>query len=1057
MPPFETLVGLVATFASRGERPAVIVFRHGGATELNYADLAAAIDRTAHGLRARGITSGDRVALWAPNSSEWIIAYFAIVAAGAAAVPLDHQSTSESAAAALAHADLRMIITTRAHRQELERTVAAVPASSLLDGEGADSFAALGAPHAAAALPPVAGTDLASILFTSGTTGTPKAVPLTHANLTANTRELLAAQLIRASDRVLLPLPLHHTYPFTAGLLTALATGAAVVLPAGISGPEISEACSAGRATALLAVPKLCTAIWDSVTAGVRARGTVATALFRALLATSSGVRRATGLHVGKWLFRAVHTRLGAALGLIGCGGAKLPAELGRNLEALGWTVLTGYGLTETSPVLTFNSPQHARLGSEGRALPGVELRIADAASATPGEILARGPSVFSGYWKNAAATAAAFTADGWFRTGDLGRVDSRGYLYVVGRSKELIVLADGKKIFPEAIEKLYAGCSLLSEIGVFERGGALAAVVVPDEDAVRARGALREAAWLREEIEDVASRLPPYQRITSYRVVRTPLPRTQLGKLKRHLLPALFDGVAPAEASPAPAALEAADRELVESPRGGAVWRWLHERYPNHALTLDTSPQFDLAIDSLEWVTLTTEIEQRFGVVLRSEQLSGILTLRDLLRAIETAGDTPAEPAPPSPPYTPPGRALTLLGATVFAVLRVAIRVALRLKVTGTERLPDGPALITPNHTSYLDALVVAAALPWHRLRRTYWAGWVGVMHTSPLRRLLSRATQVFPMDPARDLATGLRTAQELLAAGYSVVWFPEGRRSPTGKLTAFQDGVGLLLDDAAVAAVPTAIRGTFAAWPKHRKWPRVAPVSVAFGTALRFDAGSSAAEIRAALERAVADLLGQPLPRARHSSPLSDRRGDPVMSETSTGPTTATLRDGRRVTIRPIRRDDVARNAAFLDALSPPSKHFLFLGGISHLSDAALSRLCDPDYAHEMAYVALAADTAAAGGERQVGVCRYAGEGAEGAEISVAVADDWQHQGLGKLLLRQLIAYAGSHGVRRLYSMDAASNEAMRRLAREVGFREEPDPDDIHQVIYSLEPRRA
>jgi RimJ/RimL family protein N-acetyltransferase len=179
--------------------------------------------------------------------------------------------------------------------------------------------------------------------------------------------------------------------------------------------------------------------------------------------------------------------------------------------------------------------------------------------------------------------------------------------------------------------------------------------------------------------------------------------------------------------------------------------------------------------------------------------------------------------------------------------------------------------------------------------------------------------------------------------------------------------------------------------------------------------------------------------------------------MSETSTGPTTATLRDGRRVTIRPIRRDDVARNAAFLDALSPPSKHFLFLGGISHLSDAALSRLCDPDYAHEMAYVALAADTAAAGGERQVGVCRYAGEGAEGAEISVAVADDWQHQGLGKLLLRQLIAYAGSHGVRRLYSMDAASNEAMRRLAREVGFREEPDPDDIHQVIYSLEPRRA
>jgi GNAT superfamily N-acetyltransferase len=167
------------------------------------------------------------------------------------------------------------------------------------------------------------------------------------------------------------------------------------------------------------------------------------------------------------------------------------------------------------------------------------------------------------------------------------------------------------------------------------------------------------------------------------------------------------------------------------------------------------------------------------------------------------------------------------------------------------------------------------------------------------------------------------------------------------------------------------------------------------------------------------------------------------------------ATLRDGRRVTIRPIRRDDVARNAAFLDELSPPSKHFLFLAGIARLSEAELTRLCDPDQAHDMAYVAVTLDPGAPGRERQVGVCRYAGTGTEaGAEISVAVADDWQHRGLGKLLLRRLIDHARAHGVRRLYSMDAATNEPMRRLAREVGFREEPDPDDIRQVIYSLQP---
>ena len=165
-------------------------------------------------------------------------------------------------------------------------------------------------------------------------------------------------------------------------------------------------------------------------------------------------------------------------------------------------------------------------------------------------------------------------------------------------------------------------------------------------------------------------------------------------------------------------------------------------------------------------------------------------------------------------------------------------------------------------------------------------------------------------------------------------------------------------------------------------------------------------------------------------------------------------TLGDGRSVSVRPIGPDDVARTAAFIDELSPSSKHFLFLGGIAHLSDEALRRLCDPDHAHDMAFIAVAADRGSAATERQVGVCRYAGsDPIAGAEISVAVADDWQHHGLGKALLRRLIDYARLHGVRRLYSMDAANNDRMRRLARDAGFTEQPDPDDIRQVIYSID----
>lgn len=174
--------------------------------------------------------------------------------------------------------------------------------------------------------------------------------------------------------------------------------------------------------------------------------------------------------------------------------------------------------------------------------------------------------------------------------------------------------------------------------------------------------------------------------------------------------------------------------------------------------------------------------------------------------------------------------------------------------------------------------------------------------------------------------------------------------------------------------------------------------------------------------------------------------------MRNSTTDPIDVTLRDGRRVTIRPIRRADIARTAAFIDALSFESKHALFLGGVAQLSDAELQRLCDPLDSRDMAYVATTSEPS---GEREIGVCRYAGAGsADGAEISVAVADDWQHQGLGKLLLIRLIDYARAHGVRRLYSMDAASNQAIRRLAHAVGFSEHGDPNDVHQVIYSLQP---
>jgi long-chain acyl-CoA synthetase len=394
--------------------------------------------------------------------------------------------------------------------------------------------------------------------------------------LIANTLALCAANLITANERVLLPLPLHHTYPFTVGLMTVFARGATVIFPAGISGPEIAAAARDAHPTALLAVPRLCEALWSGVCSTVERRGKWAASLFGVLLAFCGGVRRLTGLRAGRWVFRSLHNTFGGRLEVIGCGGAHLDPELAHRLEALGWTVLTGYGLTETSPVLTFNDRSNSRLGSVGRPVQGVEVAIRRTDGAVTesservseqGEIVARGDSVFRGYRGNDAATKAAFTADGWFRTEDLGWVDTAGYLHVAGRSKELIVLADGKKIFPQELESIYATSPLIREVAILEHGGRLAALVVPNESAILERGALREAALLRESLEDIGAGLPPYQRLGRYAIVRAALPRTQLGKLKRHLLPDRYAQAVDAVPRQ-PAASSAEDAALIASGR---------------------------------------------------------------------------------------------------------------------------------------------------------------------------------------------------------------------------------------------------------------------------------------------------------------------------------------------------------------------------------------------------------------------------------------------------------------------------------------------------------
>ena len=867
-----TLDELVAAFPGRGDDPAILTFGNdGNLWSVTYATLHEELTRLAARLGERGVAIGTPVLLWAPNSPAWISAYLGIAAAGGVVIPLDDQADTDGLRVVLRQSSPACIITVYGHLEALR--VAGAPERTpliLLDrDDDARNWRRL--PGEGMPVPRNAGPAqrVAALLYTSGTTGTPKGVPLTHANLLSNVRALLEAGIVTGRDRVLVPLPLHHAYPATVGMLTVLARGAAIVLPAGITGPELTRAVDRTNASILVGVPRLYEALLESIRAGVRTRGPAVRAGFAGLLRSAGALRRRFGINPGRVVFRSVHRRVGRSLRVLASGGARLDAAIAKELEALGWLVLTGYGLTETSPVVTFNVPGCRRLEAEGRALAGVELRIAAASGEGKGEIQVRGPNVFSGYWQDPEATARAFTADGWFRTGDEGFLDG-GFLHVLGRRSEVLVLSDGKKISPEELERRYEASPYIREVALLAPRGELVALVVPDDDAIRGRGAMSERTLLRDELDVAMCALPSWQRVREYRLARQHLPRTRLGKLRRHLLPALYAQAAAPRSPAAASVMSGADSRLLESARVRSVWHWLSARYPD--VHPDSSPQLDLGIDSLGWVSLTAEMEDRFGVSLGSEQLSRVLTVRDLLQAVDAAPDAGRSGSTGSGSRTAdaahylevPGPALRFLGALVMACVRLVMAGPYRLRVAGREHLPaEGPFLIAPNHASYLDPLAVAAALPPALRRQTCWAGWARKMHKGPARRTVSRALRVFPVDPDRDLGRAVRLAARVLEAGDGLVWFPEGRRSHDGALQPFRRGIGVLLEQVSVPVVPARIGGTFAAWPPQRRWPRLRPVTIAFGPAEspaslreRGTGGDGAARIAHALAQRVAEL---------------------------------------------------------------------------------------------------------------------------------------------------------------------------------------------------------
>jgi long-chain acyl-CoA synthetase len=873
-----TINVLLDAVAARGPRPALVTVQGDHAAPVSGAEVAERARRLAAGLIRAGVKPGDAVALLAPNGPDWVISRLAIGAAGGVAAAIDPLADAGEADLVIRDSGARLVLASAGHLPLLRDLPVFADCKVFAMGLGDD-----GAPDRIedwrtlfaappTSLPELDGRATAMLVYTSGTTGRPKSFALTYANLAANVEAMCGLGVIGPDDRLLLPLPLHHVYPLVVGLLTPLAAGAVVVFPEAATGAQVVGALAVGQVTGIIGVPRLYESLLAGLKGRIRGRGRLPGVLFAAALSTSVWFRRRVGWRLGRALFAGLHRQLGPDLWLLVSAGAKLEAHVIWQLEGIGWRVLTGYGLAETASAFTGNIPGRQRIGSEGRPFGRGQVRIGAADARRVGEIEMRGPQVFAGYRNNPEANQAAFTADGWFRTGDQGYLDEDGFVYVTGRIKELIVLGGGKNLFPEALEAVYGASPHIREVAVLEHSGALVALVVPDLEAIRAEAASPNVEdVVRVDLAEAALRLPSHQRLTGFALTGEPLPRTRLGKYRRFELRALYEAARSGRGRRS-AVLSEPDREVLATSPAREIWELLERRYPGKLTNLDASPQLDLGIDSLGWLAITMEMEARLGIQLEDTEVAAVASIREL---IALAGRAPAggavgtshpagQPSPEDLQWLRPASGWLAVGrAILLAVNRLVMRTIFRLRVEGADNVPaHGPCVIAANHASDLDALAIAASLPAAQTHDIRWSGDRSRLFGGPLRRLFCRMLQVFPVDE-RAPAASLAMASTVLSRGGCLVWFPEGWRSPSGQLQRFLPGIGMVLANNPVPVVPTLIRGTFEAMPRSRSMPRPHPVQVVFATprevehlAARGEADSLHERIAEGLRREIAEL---------------------------------------------------------------------------------------------------------------------------------------------------------------------------------------------------------
>ena len=761
-----------------------------------------------------GIEKGEKVVNFMENRPEFICSFFGIWNSKGVPINIDAGYTAEELEYILTDADPKVIMTSNKNLKVAEeaiklsgKNIRIINCDEIKSPEDfeVDEYV-IYSPEP---------EDIGVLLYTSGTTGKPKGVVLTFDNLMSNVDAIIEIKMATPKDRLLALLPYHHVLPLSINLLMAIHIGTLVVLIDELSASAILGALQKYKITIVVGVPRL----WEMIHKGLMEKiksSKIANLLFELC-------KKVKSVTLSKIVFKKVHQALGGNIRYLVSGGAKLDPNIMDDFKVLGIKVLEGYGLTETSPIIAFTRPDDVCIGTVGKTIPGVEVKIAD-----DGELLVKGRNVLKEYYNKPEATKEAKDENGWFHTGDLGKIEN-GYITIIGRKKEMIVLSNGKNINPIDIENEIAkGSDLIKEIAVMEHNNHLLALVYPDFKLIKERSITNITETLKWDIIDSYNiNAPAYRKILEIKIVKDEFPKTKLGKLRRFMLKDILKNLEDGG--------ENAHKERPEDPESKTrefqtLAQYIKEEKGENIYP-DSHIEIDLGLDSLDIIQLNSFIEKTFGFKIKEEETVDLKVIKDICEYIRKNSKEYhlekinwSEILKESIGYPLPSSNMIWLTKIFFAPI---LKFYLGLKIKGIEKLSKEPRIIICNHESFIDAFAVQRLFKGDMLKNTYYFAIKKHFDKAGLRFMANHGNIIL-MDINENLKESLQISAEVLKEGKNLVIFPEGARTRDGKLQDFKKFFGILSKELNIPVTVLGIDGAYKSMPFGSIFPRPAKIKL-------------------------------------------------------------------------------------------------------------------------------------------------------------------------------------------------------------------------------------